>query len=381
MAPHRSASLFQRFGRQFFDLVEEGLSEPLGWCVTDDRDSVERPSWLERVGRFVVEARPVPRLPVWQRYLLTTLLVLAALGLRILLADVLDPYPFILFFPAVIVAAFVFNKGTGIYAAFLSAALALYFFVEPRDSFTVENAGAAIAVGLFLLISLFTAALIEALRTTVGRLTAALDQVRTLQEQKTILLQETNHRIKNNLHTMASLLTLQSQAIAAEPAREALKAAAGRLAVIGRLHNQLAYKEDSTLVDARAFILDLCEDLRLSLVHARRISIEVAVQSVNLSLQRAIAAGLIVNELVTNALKYAFPDDRAGAVRVNLDRVDGNLALTVADNGVGIATDSRMGTGTRIVSALTRQLAGRLEQVPVPQGTTFRVIFPAAEPT
>ena len=334
---------------------------------------------VKDLGRFLAKARPSRKLPLWSRYLLATLMVLITLGVRFAVADVLVGYPFILFFPAIVASAVLFDRGTGIYASILSAAVARYFFMEPSYSFVIEDAGTGIAITVFLLVSVLIAVLIEALRTSVARLTTALDHVRTLEQQKTMLLTEVHHRVKNNLNTVSSLLLLQSQNASDQSAPEALRSAAARVSVIGRLHDRLAYADESTLVDIRGFLLELCEDLRRSLVEFRPVSLQVAADKVPLQLNRAIAVGLIVNELVTNALKYAFTDGRTGTVTVNLRQNGHELVLTVSDDGVGISTDRRIGTGTRIISALARQLGGSVTPAEDVPGSSFSVTFPKAE--
>jgi PAS domain S-box-containing protein len=116
--------------------------------------------------------RPVRGMPVWLRYLLTVVIVLACFLVRSLIPGA-QGYPFLFFLPAIVLASFLFDRGSGFLATFVSTGLAIYFFIEPRDTFVLRNIGEVVGVSAFLAVGLFTAAVIEALRTTVDDLVAS----------------------------------------------------------------------------------------------------------------------------------------------------------------------------------------------------------------
>jgi two-component sensor histidine kinase len=159
--------------------------------------------------------------------------------------------------------------------------------------------------------------------------------------------------------------------------RAALNAAIERVNVMGRVTDRLSYRETQSSIDAREFIGNLCRDLQLALVSGRPIALAVEVEPVALTMAQASLVGLIVNELVTNALKHAFSEDQPGRVTVQLALGGDVFRLRVADNGKGL-DGSRSGTGQQLVGLLVAQLEGELHaEKPDGSGAAFLVTFPA----
>lgn len=129
--------------------------------------------------RALERLRPIRGMPLWARYSLTVLMVVACLSLRALALPGMLGYPFLFFLPAIVLAAFVFDRGSGFLATFLSTAFAIYFFIEPANTFDLSDAGEIIVVAVFLGVGLFTAAVIEALRTTIDDLVASEENLGT----------------------------------------------------------------------------------------------------------------------------------------------------------------------------------------------------------
>src|SRR6185436_345353 len=124
---------------------------------------------------------------------------------------------------------------------------------------------------------------------------------------------------------------------------------------------------------------DLCNDLRVSAFSGKPIALDLSIESHDLDHQRAVAIGLIINELITNALKYAFPKERSGKISVSFEKHGGEFRFRVSDDGVGRATHEPKkgaGHGLDIVRTLAAQLGGRLEQKKTDVGATFEVVFP-----
>lgn len=330
---------------------------------------------------------PLRRWPIWARYSATTLLVALAFGVRLVTAT--DPYdhPFIFFVPAIVLAAILFDRGSGIYAVFLSALIAIYALIAPATSPTVTAADDLAAVVVFVAVSLITAVLIESLHSAFSDLQQAhseLGQTRKRLDEalhaRDILLEEVSHRIKNDMATLATTLTMQARDTRTEEAQTALRTAAERLQVLSRVHSKLRASAMDVDVDSKAFIEDLCGDLGTSLVAMRPIAVEVSAESHRLSLNRAVPLGLIINELLTNALKYAFPADREGRIQILFERRDEGFHLCVCDNGVGFPEGERTeGLGTRLVRALSAQLGGRLRIEGRAPGTECTLVFPCAD--
>jgi two-component sensor histidine kinase len=107
----------------------------------------------------------------------------------------------------------------------------------------------------------------------------------------------------------------------------------------------------------------------------RSIAIQVHCQPISVKSSQAGSIGLIVNELVTNAFKYAFPEGRAGTVEVDITRTDGQIAITVRDDGVGCPSEVKSGLGTRLINQLTARMNGRMTRAPLPRGCEVRVVL------
>ena len=185
---------------------------------------------------------------------------------------------------------------------------------------------------------------------------------------KDVLLREVHHRVKNNLQTISSLLNMQAELLPDLAARHALRDAQRRVHSMALIHEQMYGDKDMDEVDFGEYARRLARDLLESFgAVAERVRLRFALEPVSLAMDQMIPCGLILNELITNSLKYAFPGERAGEILVSLRcAAGGTVTMTVADNGVGLAAGNggkRSGSlGTRIVEILTGQLGGTLER-------------------
>ena len=204
--------------------------------------------------------------------------------------------------------------------------------------------------------------------------------LRTLLEEKTALLKEIHHRVKNNLQIVDSILNLQIRRIANSTVIETLRDTQGRIRSMALLHETL-YREDNVArVNCATYLSHLCAHLSRSFGdRTERIRLEARVESVELGLDDTIPCGLIVNELVTNAFKHAFPGERAGQITVEL-RVEPDhcLTLAVVDDGVGLppgfAADSTNTLGMQFVKGLVHQIHGMMD-IKTGPGAVFRINF------
>jgi two-component sensor histidine kinase len=176
--------------------------------------------------------------------------------------------------------------------------------------------------------------------------------LRLSEGDKATLLADADHRIKNNLQLMASLLQLES--MQADGGRELLQAAASRMAIMGRVHEMPSHAIGRE-VHARPFIEGLCADLARSLSDGKQVKVEVAAEDVVLAGRTATMLGLLINELVTNTIKHAFLGGALGSVKVALSREDERVRLVVADDGVGLG-------GARSASAAVLRTSSRRTQ-------------------
>ncbi len=306
--------------------------------------------------RFLLaEKYPIRRLSTPARYVVAT----AAIGLITLLRWWLDrflgPVPFLLYFPGVIVIALYLDRYSSYYASVLSVLSAQFFFLPPALSLKVQELADVIALILFFLVLLFTSWLVENGR----RLSLELDRE---QQEKSVLLQEMNHRTKNNIQMLNSLLLMQATKAQEPWVKAAFHDAMTRISVIGQLHQTLLGSGKANKVDAKEFLSDLCASLQTSYLGHRPVAVRVRAESWEIAMSRAVSLALIVNELVTNSLKHAFPEGRSGVVEVTLQRTEQQIRLVVEDDGVGYAPPSGQGgIGSQIVPLLARQLDGRVE--------------------
>ena len=176
-------------------------------------------------------------------------------------------------------------------------------------------------------------------------------------EQIAMLMQELTHRVKNSLQSIAAMVMIEARGHKSGEGKAALERVSHRIAALGQLYSKLSKSDTVESVDAAIYLDELCRDLMASVQRAGNSSIvlKTDIESELLPTDHAIPIGLIVNELVTNALKYAFPSETRGTVTVTLKRFPGELRLTVADDGNGFdARRADSGLGGRLVSGLRR---------------------------
>ena len=173
------------------------------------------------------------------------------------------------------------------------------------------------------------------------------------------LLQDTNHRIGNSLATVSSLLGLQLARSGSDEVKHALEAAQNRVQAIASAHRRLRLGADLESTDASGFLDDVVADIAATQPSETAVTLESAIEPIVLPARDATTIGIVVSELVTNALKHAFPDGRRGTIWVRFRRIDGVPVLTVEDDGIGMAADQpQTGLGALIIKQLARQFGG-----------------------
>jgi PAS domain S-box-containing protein len=197
-----------------------------------------------------------------------------------------------------------------------------------------------------------------------------------------VLLQELTHRIKNSLQIIGSMVSLEARNQKSGEGKAALERVSHRIAALGSLYSVLGETNSVEAVDAASYLEALCRDLIESVQkeNGTSIALKTDIARESLPVDRAIPLGLIVNELVTNAVKYAFPGEPKGTIAVTLNRFTGELRLTVADDGQGADPQrADSGLGSRLVDSFARQLGGHVERVSNSKGTTVCLILPLRE--
>lgn len=211
------------------------------------------------------------------------------------------------------------------------------------------------------------------------RIRAEIEIKKSLHE-KEILLKEVQHRVKNNLQVISSMLDLQTDYVNDSGVSKMFIEAQKRVKSMALVHEQMYQSEVLTDLDFTQYIENLCNYLfKIYGVNTKRISMNINIKEANIDFNRAILLGLIVNELISNSLKHAFPDELEGQVKIKLDSEDQYFILTTYDNGKGLPKNFRLrqtkSLGLQLVQALTHQLKGSIK-IDRRKGTKFRIKFP-----
>ncbi len=208
----------------------------------------------------------------------------------------------------------------------------------------------------------------------------ALEQIKTSLHEKEVLLKEIHHRVKNNMQVITSLLSLQSKTIGDGQALAVFQDSQNRVKSMALIHETLYQSKDLSRINFAEYLKKLVAHVSRSYrIRPDSVKIQVDVDDVSLPIDTAVPCGLIINELASNSLKYAFPADRKGEINITFARVNGDYVLRVSDTGVGLPAnfdpDTGKSLGMKLVRTLTTQLCGEIE-CRNGVGTTFEITFP-----
>ena len=194
-------------------------------------------------------------------------------------------------------------------------------------------------------------------------------------EEKTVLLKEIHHRVKNNLQVISSLLDMQLNSGVKTDPDDVLRAARGRVYAMGLVHEKLYQSLHMSDINFSDYIFELVAMLRNAYA-GPGIKIEINVPDFRVAVDIAVPCGLIINELVTNALKYAYPPGTLGKVRIAVEQMDQSCSILIADDGCGFdVTVESSGLGRKLVGILVGQLNGTLRYLSG-TGTQIEIVFP-----
>ena len=278
--------------------------------------------------------------------------------------------------PVVFVTA---SQDSGIAVTALKAGAADYLVKDTRGDFIPLLHVAADA-------ALRQAALKRARDEAEAEVHASRDRYAALAAEREVLLREVNHRVGNSLQIIASLLHLQASSSADDDVKAALINAMGRVAAVAQVHRRLYTSHDLKSVLLNQYLDALLDDLRRSTEGERMSRLTLKAEPIEIDPDRAVAIGIIVNELVMNAVKYAYTDC-AGPIDVELHGEGVELVLSIADSGIGLDAASGIdrdprstGMGRRIVSAMATKLEANVERDPNHAGTKIVLRFPHSTP-
>jgi two-component sensor histidine kinase len=209
------------------------------------------------------------------------------------------------------------------------------------------------------------------------KLQAALDRHQ-------VLLKEVNHRVKNSLQVVSAMLQLQASSVGDPILTERLNEASARVNAVGRAYERLTYNADYENIDLIEYLREIISDLETTVAPCK-VQFD-APERIEIASDRSILVGLIINELVSNAGKHAYPDCPGGAIHVRLFQSDpGSILISVRDEGVGLPADYDPTTskrlGARVVHALSKQLGAEMTRPKSAIGTNFTVVIPLKSPT
>jgi PAS domain S-box-containing protein len=199
-------------------------------------------------------------------------------------------------------------------------------------------------------------------------------------KEKELLIREIHHRVKNNLQVITSLLNLQSGYITDPVAAEYFRESKNRVKAISLIHEKVYRSSDPLAIVFNEYVRDLISFLYNSYSGASRIKPVIEVGDYRFDIDTSISLGLIINELVSNVIKYGFPEGRKGFLRINLTKNESIYTLIMEDDGIGVPADFNIEDaetlGFQLIVSLTGQIRGSIDRKHQEKGTFFTITFP-----
>lgn len=324
---------------------------------------------LEAVARW-----DAARIGPWWRWPLAILAAMLAIALRVALDEDLPPgFPYLTFFPTVLIVAFVLGTMPGIAVAAVCGIAAWYLFIPPLRSFSLEGT-AILALAFYSFITATQITLIFLVRRALRAVEVERHANALLAEQRKLMFHELQHRVSNNLATVSGLLKLQRRVVDDAGAGAALDSSVRRIEVVSRMMRHL-HDPDGQIVDMAYFLTEAGRDMLASGGATGRVNLRVAVEPILVRPEVSVPLGLIATELVANTLEHAFPDDQPGTIELSLTKIEaGRARLRILDDGQGLPEGFDIAgirsLGLSIARQFAKQLGGTLELVRRPEGGT-----------
>ena len=302
------------------------------------------------------------------------------IGLAVILRLIVDhitpgaaPYAFV--YPAALLATLLGGWQAGL-GTLLGTALLAWTFVVPKTGPLGGHSELQIAAAIWVALTVMAVIAVgEAFR--VAARNAVAERSAKLAERE-LLFRELQHRVNNDFTIVNSLLDLQRRRSSDPETRRTLEQAMGRIRSVARVHHHLYTLPDIGAIDFRQYIADLCGALAEAALPPTGLHLRCHCDEAYMPRSRAIAVGLVTNELITNAVKHAFPGDREGNIDVRFQATAAGWRLSVGDNGIGLSqTPSKSGLGTSLIEEFARQAGGVLT-IESKDGTFARLELPAS---
>jgi two-component sensor histidine kinase len=286
--------------------------------------------------------------------------------------------PFAIFLGCAFLVALLFGRMPGGVAVLVSAVLSSLFF-EPMGWPHLIRAMDLVQIEAYAVLAAGAVVLADQIRKTLVAVHDANEALLAEDTRKTVRLQEVQHRVANSFSSLDALMRQRAKAASDPNVTGAFEQASELIHTVARLSHRLNMADPSGRVDAREFLGDMCADLRACAPASVSFSCEA--ECCELPISIAVPLGLVVNELVTNALKYAFRDRETGQIRIALGQDGSHLVLLVEDDGVGMQGKVQGGgMGVPLLNGLAKSLKGKLEVDSGPGGTRAFLIFPVPAP-
>ena len=352
--------------------ADAAVARAIGARPKGEGRRASRPSLSAALGRLVFAAVLQTRHtdPTWLRYLSGLALWILSFGVQLMISRVTPFSPFLLFIPGLMLVAWLWGRGPALLYLLTTAIGVSSYFVPAPGRFSLKDTAHVAAALQFIVVGVAIMYMIERLLAARRALRQQLHTVRQLSAQQQTLLEEINHRVKNHLQAIIAL-TPPGQG-------ERLDQIRTRVLVLARVYDKLSLTRTSAMVDAETYMAELTSDFQNSLALSGLVKFDCSVSCGPLHSKEAVFVGLIANESVSNALKYAFPDGH-GKISISLvESVERRTrTLLVQDDGVGDGgTTKGTGQGRRLISRLARELGGEFRTAG-PPGHTVNVTYPS----
>lgn len=330
-----------------------------------------------------VERLPLARARPWLGVVFAIGITLTALFFRWMLQDRLGAgYPFLTFFPAVMLSAFLFGARAGAVAGVLGGIFAYLAFMPPAWSLKFNEA-VVMAMGFYTLIVVTDIAFIHLMQRANDHLAVEREANRRMSDLKTVMFRELQHRVANKLQVIAALLSLQRRSTTDPDAQRALTDAASRVGMIGRISRAL-YDPNGGNVPLETFLRQVASDI-LDTSGAQAVVLDLVVEpQASLAPDDAVPVALIFAETLSNMLEHGFGGQGEGRIRIRVRRHgDAGLEMVAEDNGAGLPdgfdSEAAGSLGLRIATSLAKQVRGRYRLEPRPEGGTLATLrYPEA---
>ncbi|SIS89559.1 Two-component sensor histidine kinase, contains HisKA and HATPase domains [Zobellia uliginosa] len=296
--------------------------------------------------------------------------------------------PFIFVLGLVVLAGYISTRWFGtIYLYLIISTIVSIYLIDYVDFDFIENEVPENVRDLFSLISvLFSVYLLggvfgKNLLSTHHRLYRSKARIEKSIDEKENLLREVHHRVKNNLQTVSSLLSLQARNTPNEQIKALVRSSQNRVTSMAMIHEMLYVRDNLSKIEFGSYVNELSQYLLRTVErNDQKIKVNLNIPETLLSIDTAIPLGLLINETVTNSIKYGFKDRNEGEIKIELEKRDQDCyILKISDDGLGFALDHDYKNyntlGLRLIHNLARQLQGSIDRIPSKKGTKYKLVF------